>query len=157
MIRRASNLHPVLVIDVDPGHRRLIAMVLERAGFKVTAVPDAATATDLLEEFAYCAVVRDLDFALARRERALEQLLSTPREILRRTVITTTAAARALNMIGPDKVFAVIGKPFQVAELVDAVHGCAQSPVDPALPAVACGAAREEASNSGEGQDLAAR
>ena len=131
MLRQSGLPQCVLVIDSDRAHRQLIATVLVRAGFQVNAVEDATAATDLLQQFAYCAVVRELNLAQAHRDRSMQQLLSTAPEILRRTVITTTTAARTMKMIGPDRVFAVVSKPFEIHELVNVVSRCAGESVSP--------------------------
>lgn len=120
MVKPSSRIDSVLVIDGDRSHRRLISTVLEHAGFQVTAVEDASSTA----EFKYAAVVRELNLAPAHRDRALESLLSTDAEVLRRTVITTTAVTRALKLIGSNRVFAVVSKPFDIDEFVDAVARC---------------------------------
>lgn len=131
MVKQSSGTDSVLVIDGDRSHRRLIATVLEHAGFQVTAVEDASSAADLRQQFQYAAVVRDLNLAPAHRDRALASLLSTDAEVLRRTVITTTTVTRALWTIGPNRVFAVVSKPFDIDEFVDAVARCARESRDP--------------------------
>jgi len=134
MVKQSSRTDSVLVIDADRSHRRLIATLLDHAGFHVTAVEDAAAASDLSQRFKYAAVVRDLNLAPVHRARAIEQLLSTDPELLRRTVITTTAVARALRMIGANRVFAVVSKPFDIDAFVDTVTRCARSSGDHAVP-----------------------
>jgi len=131
MVKQSSRTDSVLVIDGDRSHRRLIATVLEHAGFQVTAVEDASSAA----EFKYAAVVRDLSLSPAHRDRALASLLSTDAEVLRRTVITTTTVSRALWTIGPNRVFAVVSKPFDIDAFVDAVARCARDSRDH-VPAV---------------------
>jgi DNA-binding NtrC family response regulator len=122
---QSLHLPAVLIIDSAPAHRQLIAAVLERAGFQVTVVEDATAAAGLLQRSTFSAVVRELNLAPARRDGAMQELLSTPPDTLRRTVVTTTAAARAKTMIGPGRVFAVVSKPFELDELVDTVRRCA--------------------------------
>jgi len=133
-------VEPVLVIDSSDAHRGLIASVLEYAGFRVCTVPDLAAAADLLQQFPDCVVVRELNLAPGQCKQSLEQLLSAPEQLLRRTVIATTAAERALKSIGPERVFAVIGKPFDIEVLVEAVRGCAASSRDRAAAAAAVAA-----------------
>lgn len=131
MVKQSSGTDSVLVIDGDRSHRRLIATVLEHAGFQVTAVEDTSSAA----EFQYAAIVRELSLAPAHRERALASLLSTDAEVLRRTVITTTTVTRALWTIGPNRVFAVVSKPFDIDAFVEAVGRCARESRD-RVPAV---------------------
>jgi len=130
MVKQSSRTDSVLVIDGDRSHRRLIATVLQHAGFQVTAVEDASSASELLQRFKYAAIVRELNLAPAQRDRALESLLSTDAEVLRRTVITTTAVARALKLLGSNRVFAVVSKPFDIDAFVDAVARCARESRD---------------------------
>jgi len=125
MLRQFSRPLSVLVIDGDRAHRQLIATVLEHAGLQVSVAEDAAAANDLLQRHAFNAIVRELNLAPARRDGAIQDLLSTAPDTLRRTVVTTTTAARAKTMIGPGRVFAVVAKPFEIDELVDTVRRCA--------------------------------
>jgi len=138
MVKQSSRTDSILVIDGDRSHRRLIATVLEHAGFRVTAVEDASSAAELLQRFKYAAVVRDLNLAPVHRDRALESLLSTDAEVLRRTVITTTTVTRALWTIGPNRVFAVVSKPFDIDEFVDAVARCARDSRERAVTRFSC-------------------
>ena len=130
MVKQSSRTDSVLVIDGDRSHRRLIATVLEHAGFQVTAVEDASSAADLRQQFQYAAVVRDLNLAPTHRARSLASLLSTDAEILRRTVIATTTVTRAVKLLGSNRVFAVVSKPFDIDEFVDAVARCARESRD---------------------------
>lgn len=100
----------VLVVDFDPGIRRLVAAVLEHAGFRTTGVPDLQSAAAKLKTSAYSVIVRDLNLAPGERRRSLQQLTATPPELLRRTVVLTTAPSRAETALGSGTVFAIVGR-----------------------------------------------
>ena len=117
----------VLVIDPDAGIRGLLGTVLEHSGFCTAAAPDLESAAPLLHASSIAAVVRDLNFSAGERRRTMQELASTPPDLLQRTVIITTAAERAASAIRPGTVFAIIGKPFDIGEVVNAVKACVGS------------------------------
>ena len=109
----------VLIVDGDLAIRRMIAAILEQAGFR------AYTEDDGRRE--YAVIVRDVNLTPGKRDDALQQLAATAPEVLRRTIVLTTAPARAAKTIRG--VFAIIGKPFDLDDLVDAVTRCAGTPL----------------------------
>lgn len=117
----------VLIIDSDAGIRRLIAAVLEHAGFRTAGVADVQSAAAKLKTSSFSVIVRDLNLAPAERRRSLQQLAATAPELLRRTVVTTTAPARAETALTAGTVFAIVSKPFDIDNLVTAVQECARA------------------------------
>ena len=113
----------VLIIEADDSIRRLIATALERAGFRTCSAKDGWPSG----ETEHAVIVRDVSLRPPWRERALEEVAAAAPELLRRTVVTTTAPARAAKAIGAGRVFAVISKPFDLDELVSVVTRCANS------------------------------
>jgi CheY-like chemotaxis protein len=113
----------VLIIEADDSIRRLIATTLERAGFRTSSAKDGWPSG----ETEHAVIVRDVNLRPPGRERALEEVAAVAPELLRRTVVTTTAPARAAKAIGAGRVFAVISKPFDLDELVSVVTRCANS------------------------------
>lgn len=120
----------VLIIDSDAVLRRLIAAVLEHAGFSTVAVNDLESATPMLKTSTFAAIVRDLNLAPAERRRSMQQFTATEPELLRRTVVTTTAQMGAETLIAAGTVFAILGKPFDIANLVTTVRACAHGSRD---------------------------
>jgi DNA-binding NtrC family response regulator len=116
----------VLIIDADAGIRRLIAAVLEHAGFRTVGVKDLQSAAAMLKTSTFAAIVRDLNLAPAERRRSLQQLAATEPELLRRTVVMTTAPSRAETALAAGTVFAIVGKPFDIENLLNVVRACAR-------------------------------
>jgi len=142
MAPESGSAVSVLIIDTDSGIRGLVAIVLEQAGFHTVGVDDLQSAATALNTLTFAAVVRDLNLAPSESRRSLKRLAATSPELLRRTVVMTTAAARAEKAIAAGTVFAIVGKPFDIANLVTAVRACALGACDadrwaagtPALP-----------------------
>lgn len=116
----------VLIVDPDAGICRLIGTALELAGFRTVAANDLDSAAALLATSKFAVIVRDLNLAPGMGRRNLQQLAATAPEMLRRTIVMTTAAAQAATAVGTGTVFAIVGKPFDVESLVNAVRACAR-------------------------------
>ncbi len=123
MPTETSRAPSVLIIEADDTIRRMIAVTLEHAGFRTSSMKDGGPTGDP----EYAVIVRDVNLRPAGRERALEELAATAPEVLRRTVVTTTASPRAAKAIGDGRVFAVLCKPFDLEDLVSIVSRCANS------------------------------
>ncbi len=80
----------------------------------------------MLDMSTFAVIVRDLNLSTAERRRTLQQFSTTSPELLRRTIVMTTAPARAETVVAPGTVFAIVRKPFDIDELVDAVRACAR-------------------------------
>jgi DNA-binding response OmpR family regulator len=117
----------VLIVDADAAIRRLLGAVLEHAGFRTVAADDLDDAAALLETATFAVILRDLNLAPAESGRSLQQLTATAPELLRRTIVMTTAAARAETAVRAGSVFAIVSKPFDVENLVSVVRACARS------------------------------
>lgn len=126
--------HPratVLIVEADDGIRQLIGTVLEHAGFRTAAADDVDSAAPLLETSKFEVILRDLNLAPGQRRRSLQQLAATPPELLRRTVVMTTAPVPAATALRDRAVFAIVGKPFDLQSLVNAVSECARGSLEP--------------------------
>lgn len=125
----APQAHPgasVLIVDADAGIRRLIGTALELAGFCTVAANDLDSAAALLATTKFAVIVRDLNLAPRASRRSLQQLEATTLELLRRTIVVTTAPAHATAAIATGTVFAIVSKPFDLENLVNAVRACAR-------------------------------
>lgn len=115
----------VLIVERDEAVRTMVAALLRRAGFTTRGFADGEAIGADVEQSA-AAIVRDVDLSARNRAAALEELERTPAEVLRRTVIMTTAPAAVVKNAALAKAFAVVRKPFEVAALVDAVRRCSE-------------------------------
>ena len=115
----------VLVVDDDESIRILIQRLLSKHGFNVQTASDGGAALDMLSKEDYDALVLDLMMPRVDGFTVLRQLIATNPELVAKTVVATAypkdVAKRQLN-----EVCRVIIKPFDTAELVDAVRACAE-------------------------------
>jgi two-component system, OmpR family, copper resistance phosphate regulon response regulator CusR len=114
-----SEQRRVLVVDDDEAIRKLIAAILRRRGIAVDNVANGEEALKKLGEQSYDLMLLDLMMPRVDGytviERVREQKI--PIEI----VVVTAAGASQVNAIDRSMVRAVISKPFDVNQLVDAV------------------------------------
>jgi two-component system copper resistance phosphate regulon response regulator CusR len=114
-----SEQRRVLVVDDDEAIRKLIAAILRRRGIAVDNVANGEEALKKLGEQTYDLMLLDLMMprvdGYSVIERVREQKI--PIEI----VVVTAAGASQVNAIDRSMVRAVISKPFDVTQLVDAV------------------------------------
>lgn len=111
---------PVLVVDDVPVNRRLLASVLERAGFTHEAAGSAAEALALVQDRPYAAVLMDLEMPELDGLEATRRLRALPGPAARLPVIAVTAhdlteTRRAAEAAGMD---GYLVKPISLADLV---------------------------------------
>ena len=113
----------VLVVDDEESIRLLIKRLLSRHGFHVETASDGAVALDMLSNEEYDALVLDLMMPRVDGFTVLRQLIQSNPDLVARTVVATAypkdVTRRQLN-----EVCRVIIKPFDTAELVEAVQEC---------------------------------
>lgn len=113
----------VLVVDDDESIRLLIQRLLGKHGFAVETASDGGAALDMISKDGYDALVLDLMMPRVDGFTVLRQLISEKPELVAKTIVATAypkdVAKRQL-----DEVCKVIIKPFDTAELVDAVRQC---------------------------------
>jgi DNA-binding response OmpR family regulator len=113
----------VLVVEDDPATRQMISVVLSREAFAVDTCVDDVDTRQRLEDVHYDAVVLALvsDNPAVHRDILL-QLSAKPEPP---PVIVISAGTQAeLDFVESSLICARLRKPFQLAELVGAVHGC---------------------------------
>jgi CheY-like chemotaxis protein len=108
----------VLIIEREAIIRRLMAAVLRRTGFRTRSITriEAAAALD----------VDGIDAVVAD---AWQPVAAAAPQLLPRTVIVTASPEGAAPTV-----FAVLGRPFDVDELVQAVRSCARRRADEPPP-----------------------
>jgi DNA-binding NtrC family response regulator len=115
----------VIIVETDEAIRKMLSVVLRRAGFSIRTVGDLDAAGVLFRRKQVDAVICDVNLAPARRKAALQQLAAADPALLSRTVLTTTASERVVQETIASIAFAVVRKPFDIPELVRAVTDCA--------------------------------
>lgn len=119
----------MLVVDDDEPTRGLLRAVLGRSGYAIEEASNGGEAIDLLRKRPYAAVVLDMMMPHSGGPDVIEYLSTSGSSIP--VVICSAAGPAALTGFDPEVVKAVIRKPFDVNEFMDAVTGVARSSVQP--------------------------
>jgi CheY-like chemotaxis protein len=121
----------VLVVEDDNALRTLFLALLKRQGLRVECVNDGAEALDRLAKRAYDVILLDLMMPVVNGFDVLERLAETRPALLRRTIVTTGASERNLAKLDPDRVFAVLRKPFDINTLISTIRQCVRQTTEP--------------------------
>jgi CheY-like chemotaxis protein len=123
LARDSASAHDplVLIIDDDASIRSVIAEVLLEEGFRVEDAGDGATGLALAQQHHPDVVL--LDIALPQRS-GLEVMRALKEAAPTRDIPIVIVSAYALLLLGNDQRSAdfVLSKPFDLAELLRAVH-----------------------------------
>lgn len=117
----------VLVVDDDTNLQTLLHVVLRRAGYAVDFASDGPSGLQKLQNGLYDAVLLDL---LTPSLTGLDILAAIERDrpsILRKVVVVSGAPPSTLAKAQQYSVNAVMRKPFDIIELVNAVRACAST------------------------------
>lgn len=121
----ASHPARVLVVDDDNAIRTLVTTVLVRNGYSVESAQDGEEAIETIADNEFDAIVLDLMMPKVDGFEVIECLERMDVERLKRCVIVLTAVSeKDLRKLDGSRVFRVIRKPFDLAELVGAVNEC---------------------------------
>jgi two-component system OmpR family response regulator len=110
-----------LVIDDDDHIRELLQVLLETAGFEVALMRDGIDAVNLKEDD-YAVVLLDMKMPIFDGERLTDYWKLTNPAVLRRVILLS-----GYSRLSSDRdfgTFAVIAKPFEYRELLNAVDAC---------------------------------
>ena len=128
--------HCVLVVDDDPGIRRLLATVLRRRGFRLLEACNGREALTAMRGGSADVVVMDLMMPEVSgwdvlRERKIEPALMAIPMI----VVTASSSPQLTDLLLDKQVYAVVAKPFDLDVLVATVMACLTRPHSPVLAA----------------------
>lgn len=123
----------VLVVDDDTSIRGMVRSVLHREGFEVEEVAGGNDAIALMAEKSYDAVVLDVMMGEGNGEDVL-RALAAMRPGHKCVVVISAAAPAVIDQLAISNVQAKLRKPFDIAQLVEAIRECLTSPADPASP-----------------------
>jgi CheY-like chemotaxis protein len=110
----------ILLLDDDASMQRLVSTLLRREGFRVTVVGKGLDAIEALKRTKFQAILLDLMMPHEGGMTVIRHLRETNAAMLQRVIILTATPAAVLKSVEKD-VFAVVRKPFDPPELVDAV------------------------------------
>lgn len=103
----------------------MLVVLLRHAGFHTACAGDGEALAASEKEFDV--IIRDVSQRPGQDDGELASVEALPPEILRRTVITTTAPASVIRSDWRVRPFAILRKPFEVESLVQTVRDCARN------------------------------
>ena len=113
----------ILVVDDDESTRGMVRSVLTRHGFAVEVVDSGNEAISRLNSNHYDAVVLDVMMPDGSGQEVLK-VLAVQRPGVKCVVIISATSAANLDEIDSANVGAKLRKPFDIADLVEALEGC---------------------------------
>ena len=116
--------HGVLVVEDDPAIRRLVSMVLARQGYRVDTAADGLEAVLKLGVSEYDVIVLDLMMPNLDGFTFLNTFAENQPERLRKVIVTSAASPAIIRERMKDGAFLLLPKPFDINDLVAAVHAC---------------------------------
>jgi len=112
------------VVEDDPAIRRLVAMVLQRQGYRTETASDGFEAVLKLGVSEYDVIVLDLMMPNLDGFAFLGQLADSRPERLQSVIVTSAASPNLIRERMKGQTFMVLPKPFDIHELVAAVRSC---------------------------------
>jgi DNA-binding response OmpR family regulator len=116
--------HDVLVVEDDPAIRRLVTMVLQRQGYRIECAADGLEAVLKLGVCEYDAIVLDLMMPHLDGFTFMNTLAENDPARLRKVIVTSAASPAVIRERMKGGAFKLLPKPFDINELVAAVHAC---------------------------------
>ena len=113
----------VLVVDDDTALRRLVRTILTREGYEVDEAYGGREALEKIAWADYDAIVLDLMMPEISGFDVLNAI-SQVRPNSKCVVVISAAAPQAISEADSPLVRARLRKPFEISELIAAVHGC---------------------------------
>jgi DNA-binding response OmpR family regulator len=117
----------VLIAEDDASILRLVTAVLTRAGYQVDTATNGSDALEKIERTPYNAVVLDLMMPGSSGFDVLARLQGTDPQHKFVIIMSAASSDVVVNAVTPN-VFAALRKPFDLGELIAAVHACIAAP-----------------------------
>ena len=110
----------VLLLDDDSAMRRLISLLLKRAGYAVDAVVSGNDAIENIAKNDYAAILLDLMMPLEGGMTVIRHLRRQAPDKLKRVVVVTGAPETVTDPLRKE-IFGVVRKPFRHEEIAETV------------------------------------
>ena len=124
----------ILVVDDDPGIRRLLVIFLRRRGFQLLEAVDGREALAEMRAGNSVRVIMDLMMPGVSGLDVLRERAADPSLLRIPMIVVSANNNRAVSDDLLDKdVYAVIGKPFDLNALLTTVAACLEHPPTPVL------------------------
>ncbi|HEX8408795.1 MAG TPA: response regulator [Thermoanaerobaculia bacterium] len=111
----------VLLLDDDLSMQKLMSTLLRRAGYRVDVVSEGAHAIEKIGQEEYHALLLDLMTPTEGGLTVIKHLKQHKPELLKRVLLVTASPDSVLRSVSGD-VSAVVHKPFEAQELLEAVE-----------------------------------
>lgn len=111
----------VLLLDDDLSMQKLMSTLLRRAGYRVDVVSEGAHAIEKIGQMEYHALLLDLMTPTEGGLTVIKHLKQHKPELLKRVLLVTASPDSVLRSVSGD-VSAVVHKPFEAQELLQAVE-----------------------------------
>src|SRR5216684_1859487 len=110
-----------LIVEDDPGIRRLVEKILQRNGIEIDTACDGRVAIEKIRTGRYSVIILDLMLPEANGYEIIEFIKRSG--TLTPVAVVSAVSQQALTKLDPDVVKLVISKPFDVSELSKAIVG----------------------------------
>ncbi len=120
-----SGGRDVLVVDDELGMRETLVEILAQSGYRVRAAVDGDDALAAIRSQPFHVVVMDIRMPGRDAISVLREVGQPPPRVI---IMTAYAHAEQVREALEANAFAVVGKPFQVVQLLDLVADAAGAP-----------------------------
>jgi CheY-like chemotaxis protein len=117
------SLKSVLIVDDDASIRTMVRAVLQHDGFEVEEVESGNDAIARIREQQYGVVILDIMMGRGSGQDVL-RTLAIERPDVKCVVVISATSQPNLDKIEVSNVKIKLRKPFNIADLLDAVHAC---------------------------------
>lgn len=114
----------ILLIEDDEATRVLIAALCARLGVNVETASDGATGVAMIRAQRYDALLLDLMLPKLNGFEVLREVRAAVPDLLARTIVITAASEATLRDFDGGGTLALLRKPFDIADLHDALMSC---------------------------------
>ncbi|HEX6095540.1 MAG TPA: response regulator [Thermoanaerobaculia bacterium] len=114
----------ILLVEDDEPTRVLIAALCRRIGVDIDLAGDGAHALELIRRRPYSALLLDLMLPKMNGFELLREIRSCRPALLCRTIILTAVSDATLRDFDGGGTLALLRKPFDIADLIDALIAC---------------------------------
>ena len=118
--------HRALLVEDDPGIRRLVERLLERRQIEVDSAVDGETAIEMLRGRRYTILILDLMVPKVNGFQIIEFIRNEQLNLP--VAVVSAVSQQALTKLDLDIVKVVIPKPFDVDEFTKAILSICSSP-----------------------------
>ena len=114
----------VLLCEDDPGVRRLITVILERAGMAVKCVEDGKLAIAEIVSHEPDLILLDLMMPRYSGMEVISWLKENQADLLSRIIVVTAASTAMITSLESEPLCSIIRKPFDVEDFRKIVFDC---------------------------------